>query len=224
MTALLASAATRQEAELLVSLSVDILDLKDPAQGALGALPCPEVHSIVKALKPQRISATVGDLPMDPAVIAPHVEAMAATAVDFIKVGFFEGGDWASVLEGLVPLTARGQALVAVLFADQSPNLGDLRPFSRAGFRGVMVDTADKSRGRLLDWLSLPALQAFVAEAKALDLLCGLSGSLRLDDVTRLGPLGADYLGFRGALCHGQRTGAIDPSSVRLLRQAVLAG
>ena len=38
----------------------------------------------------------------------------------------------------------------------------------------------------------------------------------------RLLPLDPDYLGFRGSLCHGRmREGAIDPSSVRMIRDLI---
>nr|WP_244433876.1 (5-formylfuran-3-yl)methyl phosphate synthase [Azospirillum sp. B506] len=39
----------------------------------------------------------------------------------------------------------------------------------------------------------------------------GLAGSLRVADIPALAALSPDYLGFRCALCSGERTNAIDP-------------
>ena len=47
MTGMLASVATLAEARLVEESGVDIIDLKNPAEGALGALPLAEVVRIV---------------------------------------------------------------------------------------------------------------------------------------------------------------------------------
>ncbi|HEX6828752.1 MAG TPA: (5-formylfuran-3-yl)methyl phosphate synthase, partial [Burkholderiales bacterium] len=70
MTRLLASVADLQEARLAVAGGADIVDFKDPRRGALGALPAATVAECVAALGPAVItSATVGDLPLDPAAL-----------------------------------------------------------------------------------------------------------------------------------------------------------
>ena len=115
--------------------------------------------------------------------------------------------------------------LDAVLFADHSPDLRDLCRFAAAGCLGVMLDTADKIGGSLLDHLDCASLREFVALGKSHRLLCGLAGSLRLEDVPVLLPLEPDYLGFRGALCwEGQRTAGLDPHRCSRIFEAVRAG
>ena len=94
--------------------------------------------------------------------------------------------------------------------ADQGPDLAIAGTLAEAGFTGVMLDTADKRSGSLLRHLDMPALGAFVATARGHGLVTGLAGSLRLEDVATLVPLGPDFLGFRGALCRGGRTSALD--------------
>ena len=44
MTALLASVRSVAEAELALAGGADVIDLKDPSQGALGALPLSLIH------------------------------------------------------------------------------------------------------------------------------------------------------------------------------------
>jgi uncharacterized protein (UPF0264 family) len=222
MTGLLASVATLAEARLVAKADVDIIDLKNPAAGALGALPMDEVARIVGVLGRVRpISATVGDLPMAPGVVAPAVEAMAATGVDYVKIGFFPGGDWPGVIRGLQPVAATGVRLVAVLFGDCAPDIRRVAALAKAGFAGAMLDTADKRKGSLRAVCEPEFLRGFVAETRAHGLLCGLAGSLRAEDVPSLLALEPDYLGFRGALCGGNRTGELDPDAVRSLRSLV---
>lgn len=223
MTQMLASVASLEEAITVVPLAIDILDLKNPAQGALGALERHEVRCIVDAFPAQCVSATVGDLPMAPRVIRTAVDAMAETGVDYVKIGFFDSGDWSEVLDQLKPVADRGVKLVAVLFGDQQFSLDTLSAFKAAGFQGIMVDTADKTRGGLLAHRDLDWLARFIEGGHALGFLTGLAGSLSVDDIPKLKPLGADYLGFRGALCAEGRSSALDLSSAIRVRAAMAA-
>lgn len=221
MTRFLASVNSLEEAHLVAVAGVDIIDLKQPAQGALGALPVTEVAAIVRALKPQAtLSATIGDLPLVPEVIVPAVEAMVATGVDFVKIGFFPGGDCIATLHALQLYTRQDQQLIAVLFADGATDFSVLNAIAAAGFSGVMLDTMDKRAGRLMDHLPIKILQDFCKCARDLNMLSGLAGSLRAEDVALLQPLNPDYLGFRGALCsQHQRTSAIDRQRLAQIRQ-----
>jgi len=220
MTGMLASVENLAEALCVLEAGADIIDLKSPSSGALGALPVETVKQIVVTLAGRRpISATIGDLPMEPARVAAAVETMAATGVDFVKIGFFPGGDWNQTISALSPLAENGVRMVAVLFGDQNPGLTPIAQLADAGFSGVMLDTMDKRGGSLSQICSLTYLSDFVAEAKAYHLLCGLAGSLRQTDVPALLNLHPDYLGFRGALClQSERTAALDINAVQTIR------
>lgn len=223
MTGFLGSVRNLDEARVAAAAAVDILDLKAPEHGALGALDVAEVTQIVRRLgRSQRISATIGDLPLEPERIVAATRAMAATGVDYVKLGFFPGGDLVGTLSALEPLARSGTRLVAVLFGDQDPSPELPRTLARAGFAGCMLDTADKTRGALTEICSLQTLSRFVTEVRRQGLLCGLAGSLRAHDIPALLPLGPDYLGFRGALCRGhERTQRIDPGLLRDIGRAV---
>ena len=94
----------------------------------------------------------------------------------------------------------------------------------RAGFDGVMVDTALKQGRSLCDAASSAWLADFVARSRARGLMCGLAGSLRIEHIDALAALAPDYLGFRGALCVGrERGGELDSESVRRVRQRLQA-
>lgn len=221
MSGMLASVNRLEEALITLQANVDIIDLKQPALGALGALDTQQVATIVTALAQRKpISATIGDLPMQADLIFDAVKEMADTGVDYIKIGFFPDQDWHQVIVKLQSLTQQSLKLIAVLFADQQPDFKTIEQLSLAGFTGVMLDTMDKSNGSLTQLMSLAEIQNFVQLAKQHHLLCGLAGSLRKADITALLPLHADYLGFRGALCTAhQRTAELDPVAM----QAILA-
>lgn len=223
MSRMLASVNSLAEARLVYDCGVDIIDLKQPASGALGALDITEVAAIVAGLPADAcVSATVGDLPMQRETLVQAVTAMAATGVDYVKIGFFPGGEPLDCVAGLADVAGRGQALIAVLFADSRPDPALVTAVAAAGFRGVMLDTMDKSRGGLTQWLEQEELARFVARARELDLLTGLAGSLAITDIPALLSLQADYLGFRGALCTGsRRTAAVDVERVKAVRDGL---
>ena len=224
MTQMLASVSSLEEATMIAPLGINILDLKNPSRGALGALDVSLVRQIVDRFPSQTVSATVGDLPMDPALIAEAVQEMTKTGVNYIKIGFFPEADlWLPVLERLRPIMAQGHRLIAVLFADQPIDLALLPAFAAAGFCGIMVDTADKVRGGLLVHRDAAWLQGFVRAGRDAGLLTGLAGSLSPSDIPTLKSIGPDYLGFRGALCTGGRSGHINPDAVQRVRETVMA-
>jgi uncharacterized protein (UPF0264 family) len=223
MTGVLASVRSVEEALIALDAGVGIIDLKDPARGALGAVEPDVIRAIVAAVsRRRRVSATAGDLPMQPALVSREVERIAALGVDVVKVGLFDGGDPAGVLAALGRLGARDLRIVVVHFAETFDFRTILESFN-AGTAGIMLDTADKRRGTLRDHVSDADLAAFVRHARAAGLMCGLAGSLRLEDVPALAALGPDYLGFRGALCRSGRSSELDPERVRDVCRAVQA-
>lgn len=162
------------------------------------------------------VSATVGDLPaMEPMVLRAAALDMAATGVDYVKLGFFPAPSIGACIDALGPLTSRHK-LVGVLFADRFPHDAALDTLvsriAAAGWFGIMLDTADKRAGGLLRHRKPEQLAEFIALARRHGLHSGLAGSLGLADISVLLPLGPDLLGFRSALCTaGQRTAVIDP-------------
>ena len=220
MAGLLASVTHAHEARIVLDAGADIIDLKDPAHGALGALPLPCIRTVVANVGGRYLtSATVGDLPADPHVLTRAVAATAATGVDFVKVGLFGTAYFSDCLDALAQHAADGERLIAVLFADLRPDFNAIEQLAAKGFSGVMLDTANKQSGGLRSHLALERLFAFVKTAKRLGLITGLAGSLRREDIVPLVSTGADYLGFRTALCRGQsRTAEIDPGAVAATR------
>lgn len=221
MSKLLASVIDHQEMELAIHAGADIIDLKNPHSGALGALPIETINSLVLQCRHRcPVSATVGDLPAEPAQLTQAIGRTARCGVDYVKVGFFSNDNLTECLQAISSLTDQ-YAVVAVLFADLQPPLHQLKAFASAGFRGVMLDTAGKGGGGLLSHIDLESIAHFVVESRSLGMLNGLAGSLSLQDIPRLLPLMPDYLGFRGALCdQSERTAGIMPHRLSEVRNA----
>ncbi|MBN9509341.1 MAG: dihydroneopterin aldolase [Alphaproteobacteria bacterium] len=219
MTLMLASVTGPEEAETALLGGVDVIDLKDPARGALGAVEAATVAATAARLAGQRtLSAVAGDGPL--AALLPVAEAMAGAGADIVKLGLAPGTDPAE-LKAFAPLAGRVR-LVGVLFADLGPDLGLVAALAEAGFAGAMLDTARKGGGTLLEVWDLPAIAGFVAACRARDnFSCGLAGGLEPPDVPRLLVLEPALLGFRGALCRGGRAGPIDLEAVRLVRALI---
>jgi (5-formylfuran-3-yl)methyl phosphate synthase len=222
MTLLLASVTDIDEAEIAVEHGADIVDLKDPSKGALGAWSVEAVRAGVRAVAGRRpVSAVTGDLPMDPEVVVAAVHDMAHAGVDFVKVGLFPGPRRIECIRALSAL-ARSSKIVGVVFADAEPAFDLVPVMAECGFAGAMLDTAHKGTGRLIDRMDVATLKDFVGRCRSNGLTAGLAGSLEAPDVPRLLLLEPDLLGFRGALCVEQdRRGRIDAAALRMLRELI---
>ena len=221
MIKMLASVTGADEAEVALAGGADFIDLKDPGQGALGAVsPAVLAATIARVGGRRPVSAVAGDLPMELDLVRAAVAERAAA--DFVKVGLFPAPGEArhAVIAGLAEIASR-TPLIAVFFADGEPEFSLLDDLKAAGFHGAMIDTMGKTGGGLLKHLPTSELGRFVARCRALGMISGLAGSLEAPDVPRLAVLRPDYLGFRRALTGGRREDAIDLASVLSIRALI---
>ena len=231
---LLVSVVDVDEARLAAEAGADIVDVKNPAEGSLGA-PSPAVIAAIRAAVPEAlpVSAAIGDMPNLPGTAALAALGAAHSGAAFVKVGLWGTSTEAEAVALLrtVREAAPDAVVVAGAYADarrvaSAPLAPELLPRA-AGAAGVdvcLLDTAVKDGRGLLDWLAPDALTALADEAHELGLAIALAGALRADDLPVVGATGADIAGVRSAACAGgRRTGALDPSRVRALRAACAA-
>src|SRR5580700_1735553 len=86
MTRMLASVADAAEAEVVLQLGADVVDLKDPRRGALGAVPLDAAREALAIVARRReTSAALGDPPYDEHALA-DARTIAAMGVDTVKL------------------------------------------------------------------------------------------------------------------------------------------
>ena len=222
MTGMLASVRSLDEARLLLHAGADIIDLKEPAGGVLGALPPAVVKEIVIDIDGRLpVSATIGDIDGEPERLLTAIREMAATGVDFVKVGLFDQSESSKLIRVLGDLALEDIRVVLVVFAENDGVRIDLTEVAGTGLSGVMLDTVDKGSGSLLQKVPLECLGQFVEGARRCGLTSGLAGALRAEDVPVLLPLAPDFLGFRGALCKGGREQSICVRRSQIIRALI---
>jgi uncharacterized protein (UPF0264 family) len=222
MTLLLISVTNSLEAQIAIDNGADIIDLKNPASGALGALPLQQIESILKTVNHQKkVSATIGDEPLEAKVIAEKVAQLMKLKLDYIKIGFFEISSINQMqlndcLDSLTSCVNDGAKLIAVLFAEYQYPVTLIADLKKAGFIGVMLDTVNKNGLTLFDHVSDNMLDTFVKHTAELSLLSGLAGSINIDHVDRLVAINPDYIGFRGGVCDARvRTGNLSGQKIK---------
>jgi uncharacterized protein (UPF0264 family) len=230
-TKLLVSVRSAEEAEVALAGGADVVDVKEPRNGALGAAGVRVWREILDVLW-GRVTASValGELLDD------EVEELVrqTRGFQFAKIGLAgcDGksnwrGRWERVIESL----PAGVAVVPVAYADwrnaASPEPVEiLRLAEGSAARMMLIDTFDKSAGGLLDVLPLENLRGIARQAAQRGVRLALAGSLvaaaieRVLELSFLEPAPA-YVGVRGAACLGGRDGAIDLGRVKSLAQVV---
>jgi (5-formylfuran-3-yl)methyl phosphate synthase len=227
---LLLSVTDSREARVAVDAGVDIVDVKNPAEGSLGA-PTPGVIERVREVVPSErpVSAAIGDLPNLPGTAALAALGAVRSGAAYVKVGLWGTSttDEATALLRAVREAVEGGAVViAGAYAD-AERVSDvsLAPGAvvaaarRARVGGCLLDTAIKDGRGLFEWLAPEALAALVAEGHAGGLEMALAGALRAEDLSVVRATGADIAGVRSAACRdGRRTAPLDAERIGRLR------
>ena len=226
MTQLLISVTDIHEAHLALMHGADLIDLKDPKQGALGALPIATIQEVVSFVNAHRVhpkqytSATIGDLPMEADLISQQVLAVARTKVDFVKIGFFESDDYQPCLDALREMVEKGIKIIAVLFAESTYSTHLIHQIKNAGFYGVMLDTAKKNGATFLDYYPEEKMLSFSREVKTNEMAFGLAGSLTIKHIPKVTTYNPTYIGFRGGVSmDNQRKLSLDGEKIKAIRQ-----
>jgi uncharacterized protein (UPF0264 family) len=232
---LLVSVIDAAEARLAVAGGVDVVDVKNPAEGSLGA-PAPGVIAAVRAVLPAGLplSAALGDLPSLPGTAALAAFGAARSGAGYVKLGLWgpsSAEEAVAVLRAARAAVDGDTRVVAVAYADAArvpsrplPPSELVAAAREAGVDGCLLDTAVKDGRGLFEWLAPDALAAFVGDAHDAGLEVALAGELRAEDLPVVRATGADIAGVRSAACRdGRRTAALDPERIARLRELCAA-
>lgn len=230
---LMVSVVNANEVGAAVTGGADILDVKNPAEGSLGANFPREIQKI-KALAPVsiRVSVAIGDLPNLPGTASLAALGAAVCGADYVKVGLrgrMSEAEAVTLMSEVRQAVAQDRpiSVIAAGYADAA-RAGTLAPellpriARSAGVDGCLVDTAIKDGQTLLLFMPPEDLRRLAEEAHAYGLLFALAGSLGERDLVLLRDSGADVVGVRSAACQGNlRNGAISAERVRRLKEAL---
>ncbi len=224
---LLVSVINSEEAEEAVKGGADVLDLKNPREGSLGAahpkLISELCHQYSQALP---VSAAIGDFPHLPNSAALAALCAADMGADYIKIGLLGSRSEQQAIDLLTnisdTLAWKGSKakLIAAVYADYR-EAGTLQPrllpgiAKRANVAGCMIDTLKKNGTCLFDHLNSDNVKEFIRECDRYGLLSALAGSLKSCHVDLLKALEPNIVGVRGSVCEsGIRTGKLDRRKV----------
>ncbi|HUY34193.1 MAG TPA: (5-formylfuran-3-yl)methyl phosphate synthase [Pirellulales bacterium] len=215
MTRLLVSVRSVAEAREALDAGVDLVDLKEPRRGSLGAVDW-EVAAEVAAQAAARspVSMALGEL-MDGC--AP-TDRKVPRGVAYVKLGMAGAAieaDWPRRWSDALALLPAFATPVAVAYADwrdaQAPRPSDVLAEGRKlGCGAFLVDTWRKSAGGLLDCVTFRELAELLQGARAGGMLGVVGGSLTWETVAPVLELAPDYVAVRGAVCRGSRLAALD--------------
>jgi (5-formylfuran-3-yl)methyl phosphate synthase len=225
MTQLLVSVRDAQEAQIALDQGVDLIDVKEPLAGPLGAARVEVIESIAAYVAGRvPLSAALGEL-----LDGPNISHQLNRCVQYAKFGLAGCGsraDWGDRWRLAIDRLSSAVQPVAVVYADWKradapPPRAVLRHAAELGCRTILVDTFDKRHGSLLASFTLEDVARFIGQAQASRMLCVLAGSLGRREIQQLLPLGPDVVAVRGAACRDNRGGPLDPARVRQLAQLV---
>jgi dihydroneopterin aldolase len=220
---LLISVKNSEEALLALHTGADVIDLKDPSIGALGALDLENTAQILQLIDGRAtVSATVGEHLSSQLELIKEIEARASIGVDIVKIAvdklFYEVDFYENVSE----LANRKVKLIALFFAEESIDMEILSKLKKAGFYGAMLDTKEKHHA-LPEILTEDFLKTFINFCEENLLLCGVAGSLKSQHIEFFKKLGPTYIGFRGGVCENyMRISVLIPEKVLEIKKMLL--
>ncbi|MDD2439554.1 MAG: (5-formylfuran-3-yl)methyl phosphate synthase [Methanosarcinaceae archaeon] len=230
---LLISPINKEEAIVASKGGADIVDVKNPKEGSLGANFPWVIRDVKEAVNgKQPISATIGDFNFKPGTASQAALGAAVSGADYIKVGLFDIQTEEQALELLNAIVKAvkdfdpAKKVVASGYSDYK-RINSISPLllpplvAKAGADVVMVDTGIKDGKSTFEFMSEAELRKFTELAHANGLENAIAGSLKFEDLPVLEKIGPDIIGVRGMVCGGDRSTSIRQELVeKLVRES----
>jgi uncharacterized protein (UPF0264 family) len=229
---LLVSVRDAEEAGVALSAGVDVIDVKEPARGALGRADDDTLGQIAEAVRGRTLLSFAAGEAIDSA-------DDAALGGDFVRgdhagyslfkygpAGLGRRDDWREILIRVWRSTKGAASPIAVAYVDyaaaDAPAPEEIVQLAiDRGCAGILFDTYGKAPRLGLTALFETRLRSCIARAREAGLLVALAGSLGADDVADVRRFGADLFAVRGAACTGGRAGRIDGARIAALKEAI---
>lgn len=228
--------SVRDAAEALTALEAgaDVIDVKEPANGSLGAADAATIESVVRAVGGRRpVTVALGELTDLVAGAQISRAQQMVSGVSLFKIGLAGCGadrNWQRKLIEVIQEITSSQGIknslrpVAVAYADWAVAASPepkvvLQAAIELGCPALLVDTWRKNGNTLFDCWEAGALKKFVEQVRRHSMRIVLAGSLRGDDVARAASLGPDLVAARGAACSAGRNSTVCGERVRELKR-----
>ena len=200
------------------SLAADIIDVKKPSEGSLGAN-FPWVIREIKEFSDKPVSAAIGDFDFKPGGAALTAYGAACAGADYIKIGLtFEGKEKARAVISAVVKAVKDEfpeKFVVIAAYSDYQRMGSISPFDMApvaadeGADFVMVDTGIKDRQSTFAFMNEDTLRTFTSTNTKLGLKTALAGAFKFEDIDALKRINPDIIGVRGMVCGGDRNATV---------------
>jgi hypothetical protein len=206
------------------SVAADIIDVKKPSEGSLGAN-FPWVIREIKSFANKPVSAAIGDFPYKPGGAALAAYGAACAGADYVKIGLaFSGTEKArEVIEAVTKAVKDEFPEKFVVIAGYSDyeRMGSISPFEIAplaaacGADYAMVDTGIKDGRSTFSFMDEATLTRFTEGNRELGIGTALAGSLVFADIDALKRINPEIIGVRGMVCGGDRNATIREDLVK---------
>lgn len=210
---LLISPKNEKEATEAVAGGADIVDVKNPNEGPLGAN-FPWIIRRIRQITPAEIevSCTIGEAPNLAGSMALASLGAATTGVNYIKSGLHgikKPKKAVNLIRNIIRAAREYNPAIKVVasgYADAARvNTVDPLEVPEIAYEAhadvAMLDTAIKDGQTLFAFLSMDHLQQFIETSHGYGMKAALAGSLHKEDLPKVHALGADIVGVRSAAC-----------------------
>lgn len=230
---LLVSPMNIEEAQIALYGGADIIDVKNPKEGSLGANFPWAIRAVVDlAAGRVPVSATIGDLDYKPGTASLAALGAAVSGAEYIKVGLLgiktkdQADDMLCKIVKAVKGFDQRKKVVAAGYSDYR-RAGSISPMllpeaaAAAGADLVMVDTAVKDGRSTFEFMSESDLKAFINSGHACGQEVAIAGTISFEHLDMLKRLNPDIIGVRGIVCGGDRRSSIRADLVEKLKAAI---
>jgi len=230
---LLVSPRDVEEAKSAVEGGADIIDVKNPKEGSLGAN-FPWIIREIRRVVPKDIplSATIGDFCFKPGTASLAALGAVTSGADYIKIGLYgittkdEAIDMVYSVSRSIKEYDHDKKVVIAAYSDFE-RIGSISPLllpeicTGYDVDVVMVDTGIKDGRSTLEFMPIDTIKTFINKSHSNGFEVAIAGSLSAEDIERLTSLDPDIIGVRGIVCGGDRNADIDKNLVKALKECV---
>ncbi len=212
-------------------LDADIIDVKRPAEGSLGANFPWVIREIKRMASSTPVSAAIGDYRPTPGNASLAAYGAACAGADFIKIGLMFSDKQAAkeVIEGVVRAVKEPfpEKMVVIAGYSDFERLDAINPFdisplvAECGADFSMIDTGMKDGKSTFEFMSEDDLTKFTDLNRSLGICTALAGSLKFEDIALLKKIDPEIIGVRGMVCGGDRSATVQEDLVKKAIQMV---